>query len=63
MNIRVVGSDIKDGDKKIGVINGRDIMTYPALKKVGKKDSDGDVFDSSGHKAGRGDDGIVKLFL
>jgi hypothetical protein len=63
MNIRVVGSDIKDGDKKIGVINGRDILSYPALKKMGSKYDDGDIFDSSGSKVGRGNDGIVKLFL
>jgi hypothetical protein len=65
MDIRVNGSDIKDysSGKKIGVINGRDIITYPDLKKVGEKWNDGDIFDSSGHKVGRFDDGIVKLFL
>ncbi|MDR2816463.1 MAG: hypothetical protein LBB62_07155 [Proteiniphilum sp.] len=63
MDIRVDGSDIKDSGKKIGVINGRDILTYPALKKIGEKWNDGDVFDSSGSKVGYGNDGIVKLFL
>ncbi|MHB9295223.1 hypothetical protein PilKf_00964 [Pillotina sp. SPG140] len=63
MNIRVLGSEVKDGDKKIGVINGKDILTYPDLKKVGKKWDDGDIFDASGNKVGRNDEGIVKLFL
>jgi hypothetical protein len=63
MDIRVDGSDIKDSGKKIGVINGRDILTYPGLKKVGEKWNDGDIFDSSGHKVGRFNEGIVKLFL
>jgi hypothetical protein len=38
-------------------------LTYPELKKIGKKDYDGDVFNASGSKVGRNDDGIVKLFL
>jgi hypothetical protein len=63
MSISVRGSDIEDSGKKIGVINGRDILTYPGLKSLGHKDSDGEVFDASGHKVGYGDDGIVKLFL
>jgi hypothetical protein len=63
MDIRVDGSDIKDSGKKIGVINGRDILTYPALKKVGEKWNDGDIFDASGSKVGTYNEGIVKLFL
>jgi hypothetical protein len=62
--IRVEGNDIKDGDKKIGVINGMDIfMTYPTLKRVGQKWSDGDVFDASGKKIGYGNEGVLMLFL
>jgi hypothetical protein len=64
MDIRVDGSDIRDSGEKIGVINGGDIFTYPELKKLGHKDSDGDVFDASnGSKIGYGNEGIVKLFL
>jgi hypothetical protein len=63
MDIRVDGSDIKDGSKKIGVINGRDIFTYPDMKKIGEKWNDGDVFNSRGSKVGTFNDGIVKLFL
>lgn len=63
MDIRVDGSEIKDSGKKVGVINGKDIFTYPAMKKVGSKWDDGDIFDSNGNKVGRGNDGIVKLFL
>jgi hypothetical protein len=63
MNIRVEGSDIKNDGKKIGVINGGDILTYPDGKKIGVKHHDGDIFDSSGHKVGKNNDGIVGLFL
>jgi hypothetical protein len=65
MDIRVDGSDVKDysSGKKIGVINGREIRTYPGGDKIGEKWNDGDIFDSSGSKVGYGNDGIVKLFL
>jgi hypothetical protein len=63
MAIRVEGSDVKDSGKKIGVINGRDILTYPALKRIGEKWNDGDIFNASGSKVGCGNEGIVKLFL
>jgi hypothetical protein len=63
MDIRIEGSDIKDSGRKIGVINGRDILTYPALKKIGTKYDYGYIFDASGNKVGYSNDGIVKLFL
>jgi hypothetical protein len=63
MNVRVVGNDIKDGDKTVGVINGMDIFSYPGMKKLGQKWSDGDVFDASGSKFGYGEEGVVKLVL
>jgi hypothetical protein len=63
MAISVDGNDIKDSGKKIGVINGKDIFTYPDLKKIGKKWDDGDIFDVNGRKVGRHNEGIVNLFL
>jgi hypothetical protein len=65
MDSRVDGSDVKDysSGQKIGVIIGREIRTYPAGDNIGEKWDAGDIFDTSGSKAGYSNDGLVKLFL
>jgi len=62
MNIRIVGDEIKDSGKKIGVINGHDIYTYPNPKRIGRRNGN-DVYNASGSKVGYGDEGVIKLFL